>query len=84
MVAACIRDFISWRDDFAALGSVVGEGDIETVRGPFIQRFYRGGCADVCLLGSCLTLAGCLLMLERSRPHAGGLTHGGQRRTCSA
>ena len=41
----------SWRDDFAALGFVVGEGDIETVRASFIQRFYRGRCADVYLLG---------------------------------
>jgi hypothetical protein len=33
---------------------------------PFIQRFYRGRCADVYLLGPCLTLTGCFLMLERS------------------
>jgi hypothetical protein len=47
------------------MGFVVGEGDIETVCASFIQRFYRGRCADVYLLGSCRTLAGCFLMLER-------------------
>jgi hypothetical protein len=33
----------------------------------FIQRFYRGGCAHVSLLGACLTLTGWCLMQERSR-----------------
>jgi hypothetical protein len=56
----------SWREDFAALGFVVGDGDIETVRASLIQHFYRGRCADVRLLGPCLTLTGCCLRRERS------------------
>jgi hypothetical protein len=43
---------LSWRDDSAALGFVAGKGDIETVRGSSMRRFYRSGSLEDAVLPS--------------------------------